>query len=124
MAGFDDTSLRQGGILAGVPFPLLEHGNTYVLGAIAQDHDYSLLPTISAKTHAHRADSNLVTVQVPARFGLCAVLSNCCDLERRDGHVRAYSATLARLRPMRATTYEMMLSGSQACDPTKTHVTP
>lgn len=100
MAGFDDTSLRQGDILAGVPFPLLEHGKTQVLGAIAQDYDYALLPSISAKTHAHRADSNWVTVQVPARFGLCAVLSNCCDLEPRDGHVQAYSVTLARLRPI------------------------
>jgi hypothetical protein len=100
MAGFDDASLRQGDILAGIPFPLLEHGKMQVLGAIAQDYNYALLPTISAKTHAHRADANWVTLQVPARFGLCAVLSNCCDLEPHDGHVQAYSVTLARLRPI------------------------
>jgi hypothetical protein len=100
MAGFDEASLRQGDILAGVPFPLLEHGKMHVLGAIAHDYDYTALPAISAKTHAHRADANWVTIQVPARFGLSAVLSNCCDLEPRDGHIQAYSVILARLRPI------------------------
>ena len=98
--GFDETSLRQGDILAGVPFPLLEHNKTFILGTIAQEYDYALLPTISAKTHAHRDDASWVTLQVPSRFGLCAVLSNCCDLELRNGRVQAYSVTLARLRPI------------------------
>jgi hypothetical protein len=30
----------------------------------------------------------------------CAVLSNCCDLELRNGRVQAYSVALARLRPV------------------------
>jgi hypothetical protein len=98
--GFDATSLRQGDILAGVPFPLLEHNKTFILGTIAHDYDYALLPSISAKTHAHRDDASWVTLQVPSRFGLCAVLSNCCDLELRNGRVQAYSVTLARLRPI------------------------
>jgi hypothetical protein len=98
--GFDESSLRQGDILAGVPFPLLEHGRMHVLGAIAQEYDYAALPTISAKTHEHRSDKGWVTLQVPARFGLCMVTSNCCDLEPRDGHVQAYAVTLARLRPI------------------------
>ena len=98
--GFDETSLRQGDILAGVPFALMDHGKMRVLGAIAQDYDYAALPSISAKTHEERADEGWVTIQVPARFGLCAVLSNCCDLEPRDGRVQAYTVTLARLRPV------------------------
>ena len=96
--GFDETSLRQGDILVGVPFALMDHGKMHVLGAIAQDYDYAALPSISAKTHEQRADKGWVTIQVPARFGLCAVLSNCCDLEPRDGRVQAYAVTLARLR--------------------------
>lgn len=98
--GFDEGSLRQGDILAGVPFALMEHKNMHLLGAIAQDYDYSALPTISPKTHKHRADEGWVTIQVPARFGLCAVLSNCCDLEPRNGRVQAYSVALGRLRPV------------------------
>lgn len=98
--GFDETSLRQGDILVGVPFALLEHGKMHVLGAIAQDYDYAALPSISAATHERRADKGWVTIQVPARFGLCAVLSNCCDLEPRDGRVQTYAVTLGRLRPI------------------------
>lgn len=97
---FDDGSLRQGDILEGVPFALLEHGKMHVLGTIAQDYDYAATPSISAKTHEHRTDKGWVTIQVPARFGLCAVLSNCCDLEPRDGGVQAHAVTLARLRPV------------------------
>lgn len=102
--GFGEASLRQGDILAGVPFALMEHGKMHVLGAIAQDYDYAALPSISAKTHEHRTDRGWVTLQVPARFGLCAVLSNCCDLEPRDGRVQAHAVSLARLRPISADT--------------------
>lgn len=98
--GFDATGLRQGDILAGVPFPLLEHGKIQVLGGVAQDYDYSDLPVISPKTHVHRSDAGWLTIQVPARFGLCIVLSNCCDLEPRNGRIQAPTVTLARLRPI------------------------
>jgi hypothetical protein len=98
--GFGGTSLRQGDILAGVPFALMEQGKMHVLGAIAQDYDYAVAPSISVRTHEHRGDRGWVTIQVPARFGLCAVLSNCCDLEPREGRVQAHAVTLARLRPI------------------------
>ncbi len=98
--GFDGLSLRQGDILAGIPFPLLDHTKMHVLGAIAREYDYTALPVIAPKTHEHRADAGWVTLQVPARFCLCAVLSNCCDLEPRGGRVQAHMVTLARLRPI------------------------
>lgn len=82
----------------------MEHGKMQVLGAIAQDYDYAALPSITAKTHEHRADKGWVTLQLPARFGLCAVLSNCCDLEPREGRVQAHAVMLARLRPISADT--------------------
>ncbi len=72
----------------------------HLLGTIARDYDYEALPSISPKTHKHRADKGWVTIQVPARFGLCAVLSNCCDLEPRNGRIQAYAVTTARLRPV------------------------
>lgn len=96
--GFDGAVLRQGDVLAGIPFPLLEYGKTHVLGEIAQDYDYAALPIISSKTHDHRGETGWVLIQVPARFCFCAILSNCCDLEPRGGNIRAHAVTLARLR--------------------------
>lgn len=98
--GFDATSLRQGDVIAGVPFPLLEHGKINVLGGVAQEYDYAAAPPISPKTHSHRNDPGWVTIQVPAKFGPCIITSNCCDLEPRGGRVQAHTVTLARLRPI------------------------
>jgi hypothetical protein len=95
---FDLTSLRQADVLAGIPFPLLSRAEIHILGAMADVYDYAALPTISAKTRTHRGDAEWVTIQVPARFGLCAVLSNCCDLEPRGGGVQTPVVVLARLR--------------------------
>jgi hypothetical protein len=98
--GFDVASLRQGDILEGVPFPLMDHGKINVLGSVAQDRDYNALPPLSAKTHQHRDDREWVTAVIPVRFGFCTVLSNCCDLEPREGRIQAPVLTLARLRPI------------------------
>jgi hypothetical protein len=97
-AGFDNAALRQGDILAGIPYPLLEQGKIQVLGAIPQDYASAGLPNISSKTHTHRTETDWVTLMVPARFCFCAVLSNCCDLEPRNGNVRAHAVVLARVR--------------------------
>jgi len=97
---FDGRSLRQGDVLAGIPFPLLEYSKLHVLGALAPNYNYVGLPVIAARTHEHRRDGDWVTVQVPARFGPCAVLTNCCDLEPRGGRVQVSAITLARLRPI------------------------
>lgn len=97
-AGFNDAVLRQGDVLAGIPYPLLEHSKTHVLGEIAENYDYAGLPSISPKTHDHRGEGGWVSIQIPARFCFCAVLSNCCDLEPHGGNIRAHAVTLARLR--------------------------
>jgi hypothetical protein len=97
---FDIASLRQGDILEGVPFPLLELAKVNVLGAIAQSVNFDTVPQISPKTHQHRDDPDWTTAVVPVRFGFCAVLSNCCDLEPRNGRVQTHAVALARLRPI------------------------
>lgn len=97
---FDIASLRQGDILAGIPFPLMENSELLVSGALANEYDYLLPPALVAKTREHRGDREWVTAQVPVRFCFCAVLSNCCDLEPRAGRVQAHAVTLARLRPI------------------------
>jgi hypothetical protein len=97
---FDIASLRQGDILEGVPFPLMEHAKVNVLGAISQNIDFNNIPQISPKTHQHRDDPDWITAIAPVRFGFCAVLSNCCDLEPRNGKVPTPAVALGRLRPI------------------------
>lgn len=98
--GFDIASLRQGDILEGVPFPLLEQAKLNILGTIPQDADFNNLPVISPKIHVHREEQDWITAVAPVRFGFCAVLSNCCDLEPRNGRVLTHAVALARLRPI------------------------
>jgi hypothetical protein len=71
-----------------------------VLGTVAQDQDFNTLPPISATTRQHRDDRQWTTGVAPIRFGFCAVLSNCCDLEPRNGKVQTQAVNLARLRPI------------------------
>ncbi|MGA6984853.1 MAG: hypothetical protein WBZ01_02260 [Terriglobales bacterium] len=99
-AGFDVANLRQGDILEGIPFPLIDHSTLQVLGAIKLDRDFNALPEIAAKTHKQRQDAEWLTALVPVRFGFCIVLSNCCDLEPRDGTISAPVFNLARLHPI------------------------
>jgi hypothetical protein len=99
-AALDPGNLRQGDILRNVPFPLLLHAKTLLLGSLAAPAEVAPLPSIVARSHEHRGDPAWVTVQVPARYGYCAVISNCCDLEVRDGAIPAHAVVLARLRPI------------------------
>jgi hypothetical protein len=99
-AGFDVAALRQGDILEGVPFPLMDHRTIQLLGTIHLDRDFNALPSISPKAHKEREDSEWLTAVVSVRFGRCVVLSNCCDLEPREGKIAAPVFTLARLHPI------------------------
>ena len=98
-AGFDAMSLRQGDILAGIPFPLMDAAKMQILGTTAPEYPFNGLPVISPTTIAHREDPQWVLAQVPVRFCLCAVLSNCCDIEPRGGgRPQGLGVNLARLR--------------------------
>lgn len=98
--GFDIASLRQGDILEGVPFALLDHKTIQLLGTIVLDQDFSTIPNISAATHRQREDPEWLSAVIPIRFGFCIVLSNCCDLEPREGKISAPVFNLARLHPV------------------------
>jgi hypothetical protein len=99
--GFDIASLRQGDILEGVPFPLLESAKMHVLADISQTESFSTIPVLSPRLHELRGDNEWTTTVSPVRFGFCTVLSNCCDLEpRQGGKVRTHAVVLARLRPI------------------------
>jgi hypothetical protein len=98
--GFDLATLRQGDILEGIPFPLMDHRTIQLLGNVEVDEEFNALPPITAKTHKWREDTEWLTAVVPVRFGFCIVLSNCCDLEPREGKIAAPVFTLARLHPI------------------------
>lgn len=97
---FDVASLRQGDIIEGVPFALVDPTSLQLLGKIRIDTDFNSVPTIDANTHTHRQDNEWLTAILPIRFGFCAVLSNCCDLEPRGGNIAAPVMTLARIHPI------------------------
>jgi hypothetical protein len=98
--GFDVATLRQGDILEGVPFPLMDLEKIQVVGAMVTDEDFNSVPNIRARTHQHRDDREWLTALIPVRFGFCIVLSNCCDLEPREGRIQSPVFNLARLRPI------------------------
>src|SRR5437867_6472410 len=96
----DLTCLRQGDILAGIPFPLLKSDEIAILGRLLGETPMPLAPTLSAVPRVHRGDPNWLTGQVPMRLSFCAVLSQCCDLELREGKFRMHAFAVARLIPI------------------------
>lgn len=100
-AGYESASLRQGDILRDVPFPLLEHSKIRILGNVAQDAQFvNGVPSTSPWMQEINRDKAWVAIQVPARFGFCAVTSHCCELEPRGGKIRTPTVTFSRLRPI------------------------
>jgi hypothetical protein len=99
-AGFEDMGLRQGDILEGVPFPLMDDSKLKVFVDISKDWDFKSVDSLTPKRHQERKDDQWVTAQIPVRFGYCAVLANCCDLELHDGKISAPTIPLARLHPI------------------------
>jgi hypothetical protein len=98
-AGADMSCLRQGDVLANIPFPLLplRTEQLRVLGTVSSegvtDVSFSVLKT------EHRGDPDWLTCQVRVRLGFAVVVSQCCDLEpNRKGKIsRSNTIALARL---------------------------
>ena len=94
----DLTYLRQGDILANIPFPQLATERTAFLGR-ASIHRVGDL-TFSPHSSVIR-DLPMYTCQFEARIGFAAVISQCCDLEPREGNRIAQPAiAVARLVPI------------------------
>ena len=99
--GMERDCLRQGDILARIPFPLLEIGKLRVLGKINSEASERPYPDISAALSAHRDDPNYFTAQTLMRLSFGAVVSHCCELEPRNGKLLLPAFTLARLIPVK-----------------------
>lgn len=101
--GFDAASLRQGDILAGIPFVLLEHAKTHVIARVLENYPFAGHPQLQCQLHSHRDDAEWVLVQALAKYGFCSVVSHCCDLEpRAGGRVVTPAINFARLKPVTA----------------------
>jgi hypothetical protein len=98
--GFDIAVLRQGDILAGVPFPRMNQTEMQMLGEINPTEDLTSVPSLKAKLAEHRDDKEWTSAIVPVRFGFCAIVSNCCDLEPHGGRIQGHAILLARLQPI------------------------
>ena|SRR5882724_3086661 len=96
----DMTCLRQGDILDGIPFPRLSAADTCILGRLPPEVTQPLIPRLPALTSTHRDDSQWLTAQIPIRLSFCAVISQCCELEPRNGQIGIPVFALARLIPI------------------------
>jgi hypothetical protein len=96
----DKTSLRQGDILEGIPFPRLSSAEISLLGKIYEETSQPAVPKLSAVTSTHRDDSSWLVAQVPVRLSFCAIISQCCDLEPKNSQLRMPAFAVARLIPI------------------------
>lgn len=96
----DQECLRQGDILAGIPFPLLRTDDMAIIGRPSLQKYESEVPRVEAATRVHRDDPNWLTAQVPVRLSFCAVISQCCDLEARHEKIPMPTFAVARLIPV------------------------
>jgi hypothetical protein len=98
----DMACLRQGDIVAGIPFPLLGLKEVLILATMLPERSEVALPILAPSTRVHRDDPNWLTCQMPVRLSFCAVVSQCCDLEPRYGKILMPSFAVARLIPVPA----------------------
>ena len=94
----DLTCLRQGDILANIPFPQVATEKIAFLGraSIHQVGDLTFSPHSSLIR-----ELPMYTCQFEARIGFAAVVSQCCDLEPREGNrITQPTIAVARLVPI------------------------
>ena len=97
VADADLSCLRQGDILRDIPFPRLASAEISLLGKIIPDFPPRPVPVIAVVTNTHRDDPNWLVAQIPVRLSYCAVITQCCDLELRNGTLRMPAFAVARL---------------------------
>jgi hypothetical protein len=94
----DMNGLRQGDILANLPFPLVRSVDLRFLGSLHGD-----APIFRPTQTKHRDDPEWLTCQLLVRMGFGALLSQCCNVELQpSGKPRTPSFAIARLIPIPA----------------------
>ncbi|MFY9225594.1 MAG: hypothetical protein WAQ98_23155 [Blastocatellia bacterium] len=80
---FNNIELRQGDIIEGVFFPVMELEKLNILGNPTKTHFSNSSPSLSAISYIKKK-TNFFTIQLKAFYGFSIVLSQCCDLAKRD----------------------------------------
>lgn len=94
----DFACLRQGDILANIAFPQVVTGKMAFLGVASLERPGDLVFNPQAPVVR---DLPMYTCQTQARVGFGAVISQCCDLEPREGNrIDQPTIALARLAPI------------------------
>jgi hypothetical protein len=93
----DATCLRQGDILASIPFPLIRPQAFAAMGTYAPIGGDGGVPRFDPVTSTHREDPYCLTVQGLWRLGFGAIVSQCCDLAPRNNRVLLPTIAIARL---------------------------
>jgi hypothetical protein len=104
VADADPTCLRQGDILAGLPYLLIRPQALTAIGMYHHVGGDDGAPLFKPITSTHREDPEWLTVQSLGRLGFAAVISQCCDLAPRNGRVLLPTIALARLVPITVAT--------------------
>jgi len=95
----DRVNLRQGDIFQGIPFPLLQLTDFTVLSRTTTTEDASVVPKAEILPKEHRGDPNWgFTAQIGMRLCFAVVLSNCCELELRNGRFLPPAFIIGRIR--------------------------
>src|SRR5262245_2867487 len=95
--------LRQGDILEGLPFPLMELRSLQVLGKPDLADQEFPYPKVVAALCEHRKDPHYFTGLLKMRMGMGAVVSHCCELEPDNGKMHRCAAfSVARVIPLKS----------------------
>ena len=100
----DPNCLRQGDILASLPFPLIKPQALAAIGTYNPIGGEGGAPLFTPVTSSHREDPGWLTLQNMWRLVFGAVISQCCDLAPRNGRILLPAVALARLVPITQST--------------------
>ena len=77
---------------------MLNTSNIQIVGTLSRGHTGEPQPPVTPLPWPNSREAGYFWAQIPIRFCSCAVLSNCCDLEPRNGRLAPGYINLARLR--------------------------
>lgn len=98
-AAMDKACLRQGDILKNILYPLLIRSDIRVLGSYSLSEPPNSNVTFQLEEVTYR-QSPALRCLASARITFAAVISQCCDIEPRNGKIVQASIALARLVPV------------------------
>jgi hypothetical protein len=104
VAEADTACLRQGDILANLPFPLIRPQEFPALGTYRPMDGVEGGALFRPIESMHRDDPGWLTSQLQTRTSFAAVISQCCDVAPRNNRILLPMIAFARLVPITKST--------------------